>query len=169
MGALMTEALLLRPWRAGDVASLAKHANSRNVSDNLADRFPHPYTERDASEWIAFASKHPYYFAIEVGGEAVGSVGVEPGQDIYRRTAELGYWIGEAYWGRGLVTQAVRQVTEHAFPAFDLTRIFARPFARNLASARVLEKAGYALESVARHSAVKGGEVLDQRIYVRTR
>ncbi len=155
---------VLRPWRLDDAASLARHANNRNVSRNLRDAFPFPYTEDHAREFI---ERHviPTNFAIEIDGEAVGDVLLNPRTDIFRRTAEVGYWLAESYWGRGIMTEAVRTVTEWGFREFDLTRVDAYVFERNGASARVLEKAGYVLEARLRRQVIKNGEVMDALLY----
>jgi RimJ/RimL family protein N-acetyltransferase len=161
----------VRSWRRGDSAALVEHANNRNVWLNLRDRFPHPYTTRDARKFLAavIGQRPECSFAIEVDGAAVGGIGFRIQSDVERIGAELGYWIGETYWGRGIATAAVRAVTEHALAAHDLVRVFALPFAHNRASARVLEKAGFALEGVLRSSAIKDGRVLDQLLYARIR
>ncbi len=160
----------LRPWRAGDELSLAQHANDREIWRNLRDRFPHPYTVADAEAWIRFIGEEnpPANFAIEVGGVTVGGIGLERGEDIERITAELGYWLGRAFWGRGIVSAAVRGVTAYAFATLDLTRVYALPFAQNRASLRVLEKAGYTREARLRRSVLKDGEVLDQWLFAIT-
>src|SRR5437764_2820360 len=138
----------LRPWRVGDETSLVRNANNRRVWHNLS-RLPHPYTRQDADAWIARASTHvPVVdFAIVVDGDAVGGIGVELGRDVFLRSAEVGYWLGEPYWGRGIATEALRAVTEYAFATFDLCRLQAGVFEWNPASMRVLEKAGYTLEA----------------------
>jgi ribosomal-protein-alanine N-acetyltransferase len=157
----------LRAWRLADVASVARHANNRNVSRNLRDLFPFPYTEEDAREWLAtHVGRSPITnFAIEVDGEAVGSVGLRLQSDVYRRTAELGYWLAEPYWGRGIVTEAVKVVTAYAFSTFDLARIEADVFDRNARSARVLEKAGFRVEGRLRSRITKDGETMDALLY----
>ena len=157
----------LRPLRPTDAASLARHANDRDVWLNLRDRFPHPYAERDAAAYIAHvAGRSPTTsFAIDVLGEAAGSISLHPGRDVERVSAEIGYWLGRAYWGRGIVTDAVRLATTHAFAALGLRRVFAVPFAPNAASHRVLEKAGYVREGTLRRSAVKDGALLDQFLW----
>jgi RimJ/RimL family protein N-acetyltransferase len=161
----------LRGWRADDVPSLVKYANNRDVAKNLRDRFPFPYTQKDAEEWIAFAAaRDPLeHLAIEVEAHAVGGVGLILGTDIARRSAEIGYWLGEPWWGRGIATRALQLATDYAFANFDLVRIFAGVFEGNPASARVLEKAGYTLESRARKAVFKEGRVLDQLNYVMIR
>lgn len=162
---------LLRPWRAEDAASLAQHANDREVWRNMRDRFPHPYTLKDAKEWLAFAATLPSgtNFAIDVGGRAVGGISFEPLGDVFRVGAELGYWLGRPHWGRGIATEGVRAVTAHAFRHFDFLRLQASVFSWNPASARVLEKAGYTREATNRRAMVKEGVVGDRWLYVRLR
>jgi len=154
---------ILRPWRSGEEASLARHANDRRVWQNLRDRFPHPYTPEDAEQWVRLAASFApgTHFAIDVDGAAVGGLGFELHNDIERVSAEIGYWLGCEYWGRGIMTAAVRAATLSAFTLFGLTRVYALPLARNGASIRVLEKAGYTREGVLRRSVVKEGEILD--------
>ena len=168
---LRTDRCTLRPYRPADAASLARHANNRKVWLNLRDLFPHPYTVADGEAYIArvVGASPVTRFAIDVGGEAVGGVGFQLGHDIERRSAEIGYWLGERYWGRGIMSAAVGAATAYAFRDLDLLRVFAVPFAHNLASARVLERAGYQREGTMRRSAVKDGEVLDQHLYAALR
>lgn len=157
----------VRSWRATDLPSLLAHANDREVSRQLRDRFPHPYEPSHALGFLQWVGQQPVetVWAIALEDSAVGGVGLQLGQDIERVSAEIGYWLGRDHWGRGLATAALRAVTEHAFAQFELTRIFAVPFAENLASIRVLEKAGYVLEGQLRRSAIKDGVVRGQRIY----
>lgn len=159
----------IRPWRESDAASLVEQANNISVAKNLRDRFPHPYTRKDARDFLKFAaaSPDPSNLAIEVDGLAVGAIGYVPGTDVERFGAEVGYWLGEAYWGRGIASEAVLLVTDHAFTSLNLLRLFALPFADNLASVRVLEKAGYVREGLLRSSCVKFGRPRDQLLYAR--
>ena len=159
----------VRPWRASDVETIARHANNINVAKQLRDRFPHPYTRRHATDFIQHAAnaESPTNFAIEAGGEAVGGVGFVPGTDIESYSAEIGYWLTEALWGRGITTEALVLVTEYVFRERHMLRLFAVPFADNHASRRVLEKAGYECEGVLRSSSVKSGERRDQAMYSR--
>lgn len=168
---LHTDRCTLRPFRPADATSVAQHANNRRIWLSLRDGFPHPFAIADAEQYIASAaSEAPVTrFAIEVAGAAVGSVGLKLGSDIERRSAEIGYWLGEAYWGRGIMSAAVGAATAYALGELDLLRVFAVPFVRNRASARVLERAGYRLEGIMRRSAVKDGEVLDQYLYAAVR
>ena len=158
---------LVRSWEPGDVASLVRNANNRRIWLNLRDRFPYPYTNGDGTAFIRrVRSSHPETtFAIEVDGEAAGGIGFMLQQDVERVSAEIGYWLGEDYWGRGVCTDALRAVTGFAIEQHGLTRVFALPFAHNVASCRVLEKAGFVLEAVLRRSAIKDGRIEDQKLY----
>jgi RimJ/RimL family protein N-acetyltransferase len=164
---LVLERSEVRSWRAADLESLVRHANNRNIWINLRDRFPHPYTHRDGRRFIRDARKlNPEtFFAIAVDGDAVGGIGFVLQGDVERVSAEVGYWLGEPFWGRGIVTEALVAVTRHAIERHDLTRLFALPFAYNTASCRVLEKAGYVLEGTLRRSAIKDGVIVDQFQY----
>ena len=158
---------VLRPLVAADAASLAAHADDRDVWLQLRDRFPHPYAVEDAHAYIAAVAARglPTSFGIVVDGEAAGTITLMPGDDIARHSAEIGYWVGRRFWGRGVATDALTAATGHAFSALGMHRVFAVPFVRNDASRRVLEKAGYALEGRMRQSAVKAGELLDQWLF----
>ena len=157
----------VRSWRASDVDSLVVHANNRRVWLNLRDAFPHPYTRLDAQSFIRTMRRRDpeTAFAIAVDGEAVGGIGFVLHPDVERVSAEIGYWLGEAFWGRGIVTEALVAVTRYAIATHGLTRVYAVPYAHNAASCRVLEKAGYTLEARLRRSAVKDGFVIDQMQY----
>jgi RimJ/RimL family protein N-acetyltransferase len=161
----------IRSWRQGDAPSLARHADSRRIWLQVRDRFPHPYTLSDAETWVdlASAASPETQFAIEVDGEAAGGMGLFLQGDVERFSAEIGYWLGEAHWGRGLMTDAVRRFTDYAFATFDLCRIYASVFEGNDGSRRVLEKAGYELEGRLRRAAVKDGRVLDNFLYATIR
>ena len=161
----------IRSWKWSDVHALARYANNRNVWINLRDRFPHPYTPADAQRWLALIEEQrpESSFALELEGEAVGGIGFVIQADVARRSAEIGYWLGEPFWGRGIMTAAVRAMSAHAFATHDLCRLYGGVFAWNPASMRVLEKAGYVKEGVLRRSVVKDGQVIDQVIYALTR
>ncbi len=171
MAELKLARCMLRPWREGDEPALVRHANNRHVWINLVDLFPHPYTLADAKWWIGTGSRmeERVAFAIVVDGEAVGGIGLERSRDVYRGTAEVGYWLGEAYWGRGIAPQALLAVTEWAFATQDLVRLEAGVFEWNPASARVLEKAGYTLEARNRKAVTKDGRTIDRLLYARLR
>lgn len=157
----------VRSWEPRDVPSLVANADNRKIWLNVRDRFPHPYTRRDAQLFIKSARQMQpeTSFAIAVGDEAVGGVGFVLQQDVERVSAEIGYWLGEPFWGRGIATEALRAVTAHAIEHHGLTRVFALPFAHNASSVRVLEKAGYVLEGRLRRSCIKNGEIVDQLQY----
>jgi ribosomal-protein-alanine N-acetyltransferase len=148
-----------------------RHADNRKIWRNLMDRFPHPYTARDADEWVAHAGPitPPQHLAIEVDGAAAGGIGLDLGTDVNRRAAEIGYWLGERFWGLGIVTEALRAMTDYAFDTFDVCRLQASVFEWNAASMRVLEKAGYTLESIGRRAVTKDGHTIDRFVYVRLR
>src|SRR6478735_9237368 len=158
---------VLRPWARGDSASLVRHANNINVARHLRDRFPHPYTRADAAAFLAhcLAADTPSSFAIEIDGQAVGGAGFVRGTDVERFSAEVGYWLGEEFWGRGIVTESVELLTHYLFAKEQLLRLFALPLADNAASIRVLEKVGYEREGLLRASCVKYGERRDQLLY----
>ena len=157
----------VRSWRTSDAESLLRHANNRNIWLNLRDAFPHPYTKHDARSYIrSVRDRSPETtFAIAVDDEAVGSIGFVLRTDVERVSAEIGYWLAEPFWGRGITSEALAALTRYAIDTHRLTRIYALPFAWNLASCRVLEKAGYVLEARLRRSAIKDGQVTDQMQY----
>ena len=157
----------LRPWRETDLPSLVKYANDPTVAGNLMDTFPHPYTEDDGKAFLQrFMANDPQLvLAIEVDGEAAGAVGIHPQGDVYRRNAELGYWLAEPYWGQGIITRAIQQMVDYGFQNWAINRIFARPFGTNLGSQKALEKAGFLLEARLEQTIFKNGEYLDELIY----
>lgn len=157
----------IRPWDLSDLPSLVKYANNWNVAKNLTDKFPHPYSENDGRSFIAFANADTpiHIFAIEVNNEAVGGIGIHPQTDIFFKNAELGYWLGEPFWGQKIITKAISQVVDFGFATYDINRIFARPFGTNIASQKVLENNGFILECRLEKVLVKNGEYLDELIY----
>ena len=161
--------LSLRPWRLSDAADVARYANNEKIAANLRDVFPWPYSRRDAVSFVEHCVRQEgrgqLARAIEVDGAAVGSISLTLGTDVYRRSAELGYWLAEPFWGRGLMTAAVEAVCREGFGTWDIVRIYAEPYARNLASRRVLEKAGFALEGVMRCGIWKNGRLRDYCMY----
>ena len=161
--------LVLRPWQTADELALVRHANNRNIWRNVRDRFPHPYTERDAKLWIKIANRDTTMLnlAMEVDGEAVGGLGVIFKDDVYQRTAEIGYWLSETYWSRGLTSRAVSALSDYIFTHYNIVRLYAGIFENNTASARVLEKAGYTFEARLRDNVFKDGEVMDELVYAR--
>ena len=158
---------IVRSWSAADLRPLVHHANNRKVWLNLRDRFPHPYTEASGRDFLQHVATQqpPNTWAIDVNGEAVGGIGLVRQSDVERVSAEIGYWLGEELWGRGIMTDVLRAVTVEAFRRTDLRRIFALPFADNVGSIRVLEKAGYLLEGRMPQSAIKDGVIRDQLMY----
>lgn len=161
---------LLRPWRPDDLDSLVQHASDANVSRGLADRFPYPYTGSDGRAWLARAvDELDRSWAVEIDGAAVGGVSLHPGQYERRHSAELGYWLGQGLWGRGIMTRVVSRFSDHAMSEFQLHRLVASVYSSNPASARVLQKAGFEREGVQRSAIVKRGELLDLHIYARVR
>lgn len=157
----------LRPWRLSDAPALTEYANDRSIWQNLRDTFPHPYTAQDAEYFLALTADNPrdLHLAFAVDGAAVGSIGVHFKSDVRRRSAEVGYWLARPYWGRGLATAAVQAVSAYVLAHFDVCRLYAVAFGPNVASARVLEKAGFALEATMRKSVVKDGLMLDSKLY----
>ena len=160
---------VLRGWDEADRDSLVAHANNRNVWRNLKDRFPHPYTANDAEAWIALARAQPDWlnWAIVVENAAVGGIGLVPQADVHAGTAHIGYWLGEPFWGRGIMTAAVRAIADHAFSPLGFKRIETPVFAWNPASMRVLEKCGFLREGVMAKSVLKDGELIDSVMYAR--
>jgi [ribosomal protein S5]-alanine N-acetyltransferase len=162
----------LRPCRQGDEADIVRHANNPNVALHLRDRFPQPYTWVDAEEWIARAAREspPLNFAIAIDDRFAGGIGLMPGSDIHRVSAEVGYWLGEAFWGRGIATCAVQGITRYAFATFaEWNRVFAYVDEDHPASIRVLEKAGLRREGRLIGSAIKQGQIRNQFLYAITR
>ena len=157
----------LRPWKTEDLESLVKYANNPNIARFLTDGFPHPYTKESGEKFIesAMAGNPVYIFAIDIDGEAAGGIGIHPQRDIQKKNAELGYWLAEPYWGKGIMTRAIKQIVEYAFETFDITRIFARPFGNNPGSQRILEKNGFVLEARFDKTLFKNGQFLDELFY----
>lgn len=165
----MTPNFILRKWQTGDEASLATLANNHKIWVNVKDVFPHPYTLADAHDWVKFAHNQAENYAIEYEGKAVGGIGLLFKDDIYRKNAEIGYWLGEPYWGLGIISDAIKQVVNHAFAQYEINRIYAGVFEYNPASMRVLEKAGFEKEAILKKSLVKEGKLYDEHIYVKFR
>jgi ribosomal-protein-alanine N-acetyltransferase len=161
---------VLRPWRKGDEASLVRNADNRRVWMNLMDIFTHPYTMKDARDWLEMrrtAKVKGTVFAIEVDWKPVGGIGLDLHKGNFAGTADIGYWLGEPYWGRGIVTEAVKLMTRYAFRKFNLERIEAGVFAWNPASARVLEKAGFRFEGRMKKRISKDGKKTDELMYAK--
>lgn len=157
----------LRPWQKDDLESLVKYANNWEIAKFLSDKFPHPYTKQAGEGFITFATSHnpTQIFAIEIQGKAVGSIGVFPQEDIHRKNAELGYWLAEPFWGKGIIPQAIRQMIEYGFETFEIDRIFARPFGSNIRSQRVLKKSGFQLETRFKKTIWKKDRYEDELVY----
>ena len=160
----------IRDYRSSDAQSLAKHANNRRVWLGLRDAFPHPYTIEDANKFLrgSVAGLPRKNFCIEIGGAAVGGIGLRPGEDVHRHTAEFGYWLAEEFWGQGIMSEIVPAFVDYCFKEFSLNRIFAMPHSNNPASARVLEKAGFVFEGRLRNNVVKDGKILDSLLFAQT-
>ncbi|MCO4293013.1 GNAT family N-acetyltransferase [Solitalea sp. MAHUQ-68] len=158
---------VLRPWQKDDAKSLAENANSKAVWDNVRDYFPHPYTLKDAEEWIAKNEgvDPPTNMAIVVDGYAVGGIGIFLKEDTSRINAEIGYWLGESFWNRNIMSEAVDAFVDYAFDNFNIIRIYAEVFERNQASMKVLEKAGFIHEAILRFSVIKNHEIMDSYVY----
>lgn len=161
----------IRKWRPSDAAELAKVLSDKEILDNLRDGLPYPYTEQDGAAFIsamlAADERETFAFAVTVQDKAVGSIGVFRQGNVHRRTAELGYYIAKEYRGKGMMTEAVRQVCTYVFDNSDILRIYAEPFSYNAASCRVLEKAGFQYEGTRRCNAVKNGRILNMKMYAR--
>ncbi len=162
------EGFILRPFRHTDKKSLAKHANNKKISDNLRDRFPHPYTEADAEWFINFvlSDNHPVKnFIIEINNEAAGVISISPDEDVYKLNAEIGYWLGEEHWGKGIITAVIKKTVKYAFENLGIKRIYATPFATTTGSIKALEKAGFVKEAIIRNGVIKNNEIIDYYIY----
>lgn len=159
----------IRKWSLSDAADLAAALSNKKVQDNLRDGLPYPYTEQDGIQYISAMlsadENETFAFAVTADGKVIGSIGAFRGENIHRQTAELGYYIAEKYWGRGIMTEAVKQICRYVFDKSDIIRIYAEPFAYNAASCRVLEKAGFQYEGTLRNNAVKNGKITDMKMY----
>lgn len=165
---IIGDGFILKSFEAEDKYSLAKHANNKLISLNLRDGIPYPYTLKDAEWFINSVLKNNdpvTQFMIQINNEVTGCIGFRQGENVYRLNAEIGYWLGEEYWGNGVMTNAVIEITKYIFKNFDTVRIFAIPFATNPASARVLEKAGFIKEATIKQGVIKNGRLLDHHIY----
>lgn len=158
---------VLRAFEKGDEASLAFSANNFEVWKTLRNVFPHPYTYDDAVQFVDLnlSTDKVLNFVIDIDGDAAGVIGIIPGDDIYCKVAEVGYWIGVEYWGKGIATEALQWMTDYCFKNFDINKIFASCFANNLASTKVLEKCGFKLEGIRKKHIFKNGEFIDEKLY----
>jgi RimJ/RimL family protein N-acetyltransferase len=161
------ERYTLRPWFPGDAESLVKHANNPLVSMNLRDGFPYPYTLPDARKWLQMAGENrdDIILAIEISGEAAGGIGLHGLKDVYRYNAELGYWLSESFWGKGIMSDAVGAMVEYAFTRTRWLRLFATIFEHNTASMKVLVKNGFTQEAIHKKAVMKGGRLLDEHLF----
>jgi len=158
----------LRRWQPDDAKSLAENANNIKIYNNLRDALPHPYSLEDARRFIEATLKKGLpttNFAITVDKKAVGSIGIVVQEDVQRISAEMGYWLGENYWGRGIMSRVIKQMTDYVFANFDIIKIYAIPFDFNTASQKVLQKAGFELEAILKKAAVKNGKIVDLYYY----
>ncbi len=159
----------LRKWNLADSQDVSHYANNKNIAANLRNVFPYPYTLADAEGYIRScvenSEERQICRAIVVNGRAAGSVGIFCGTDVYEKSAELGYWLAEEFWGNGIMTEAVKQLCQEAFDRFDIIRIYAEPFAYNTGSRRVLEKAGFSLEGIMKKGVFKNGQIQDYCMY----
>ncbi len=165
--------ITLRNWRDSDVHKLPAIASCKEIADNLRDGFPYPYTEKDAEHWLRctkkFRRRPTRYFAIEYHGMLAGSIGLVLKDNIYRKNAEIGYYIAKEFWGHGIATTAIRMIVDYIFQNFDIERIYAEPYAYNAASRRVLEKNGFSCEAILKKYVIKNNVLLDSCIYSRLR
>jgi RimJ/RimL family protein N-acetyltransferase len=165
---IIFEGIVLRPWSIIDAAPLALIANNKNIADNLRDGFPFPYSISDAKKWLNIIlpeNNPPRFFAIVLNNTLAGSIGIVAKTDIYRKNFEVGYFLSQDHWGKGIATKAIRAATTYAFRNFDVVRVYAEPFADNIASRRALEKAGYKLEATLRNNVIKNGVIKSSCIY----
>lgn len=156
----------IRPFKKGDEISLVKYANNKKIADNLTNAFPHPYTAEHAKSFVVMAiSKTGQIFAITKNDELIGAIGLHPQTDIHIKNAELGYWLAEPFWGQKIMSEIIPQIVKIGFENFDINRIFARPYGRNIASQKVLEKAGFKLEARLEKTIFKNNQFEDELIY----
>lgn len=157
----------LRPWHKNDLNDLVHFANNPKIANNLTDAFPHPYTEKDGISFINMAANDnpTLIFAIEVDGRAAGGIGLHQQNDLHIKNMELGYWLADIHWGKGIMSGSVKEMVEYGFKTFEINRIYARPFATNKGSQRVLQKAGFTLEGTFKDAIWKNGRHLDELIY----
>jgi len=162
------EGIVLRPWSIGDAGQLALIADNKKIADNLRDGFPFPYSLKDAKNWLNIILPENYpprFFAITVNKQLVGSIGIVTKTDIYRKNLEIGYFLAEEHWGKGIATRAIKAATSYAFKDFDIVRVYAEPFTDNQGSRKALEKAGYTLEATLKRNVIKNGIIKDSCIY----
>lgn len=165
---IFLEGIILRPWTIRHAPQLALIANNKNIADNLRDGFPFPYSLKDACNWLSLIipeNNTPRFFAITIDKQLVGSIGIVAKTDIYRKNFEIGYFLSENFWGKGIATKAIKAATSYAFRDFDIVRIYAEPFSDNISSRKALGKAGYKLEATLKNNVIKNGIIKDSCIY----
>ena len=159
----------IRAWNFSDAKVLPVILSDNGIRDHLRDGLPYPYTEKDGREYILAVldadENDMFAFAVEAEGKCIGSISVTRQKNIHRLTGELGYYIARKYWGKGIMTEAVKQICRYVFDKSDIIRIYAEPFAFNVASCRVLEKAGFSYEGTLRRNAIKNGKLVDMKMY----
>lgn len=160
---------IIRNFKMSDKSSIAKHANNRKIWRNVRNAFPHPYTETNAEWWIStiLTEEVKTKFVIVVDGKAIGGIGVEKKEDVYSQTMEFGYWIGEEYWNKGIITEAIQEMVNYVFEKFDIVRLEAHVYHWNVGSMRALEKAGFQKEAILKKRVFKDSEYVDEHIFVK--
>lgn len=162
---------ILKKWDLSDAKDLVKILSDKRILDNLRDGIPYPYTLQDGKEFITSIlqanENNTFAFAITIDNKVIGSITVFRQENIHNKTGELGYYLAREYWGKGIMTKVVNQICEYVFDNSDIIRIYAEPFAYNLASCRVLEKSGFHYEGTLRKNAIKNGKILDMKMYSR--
>lgn len=162
---------IIRKWKMSDAKAISLALNNKSILENLRDGLPYPYTEKDAEEFIQSMinsdTNTTFAFAIEIDNKVVGSIGAFRQSNIHRHTAELGYYIAEDFWGKGYMTEAVKQLCDYIFTYTDIIRIFAEPFSYNIGSCRVLEKNGFQFEGTLHKNAIKSGKIIDMKLYAK--
>lgn len=162
---------VLRPWKGSDAESLCKYANNKHIADNLRDDFPYPYTLDDAMYFINLARNYPEdkgrIYAIEFNGEAIGNVSLERKKGVFCKSAEVGYWLGEPYWRRGIMTKVLKEVISMAFKSYDIVRVYGVVMEENIGSRRVLENVGMELEATIKKCIYKNNTFYDACVYTK--
>jgi len=167
MNQSLADNIKLRPWQESDTPSLMTYANNQNIANNLTDRFPHPFRKENAEWFLNWANSNipPQILAIDLKGKAIGSIGLHPLEDVFRLNCELGYWVAEPFWGKGIATKAITLMVDYAKKNYAFTRLFARPYGSNIASQKALEKAGFVLEARFDKTLIKNGRLEDELVY----
>ena len=162
------EGIILRPWSISDAPQLALIADNKRITGNLRDGLPFPYSVKDARDWLNLILPEnipPRFFAITIDRELVGSIGIITKTDIYRKNVEIGFFLSEKFWGKGIMTKAIKAATAYSFRDFDIIRVYAETFSDNTGSRRALEKAGFILEATIKSNIIKNGIIKDSCIY----